>query len=444
MGPRLPTGGPQKVPARRWRDGPQGEDTAFEARGRVNAEPRSERMTSTMRRRRSSHQFLGYLAMAFAAPLLAAAPAQAKVLVEADGPGGTDTYTILGRNFTIETPDCGHHVPHITEAYDDILKKNVFVFHLHVKVFLDDDRCGGKDRQRTEIRGKGEASANEGETVYYRWKFKLPAGFQSSPNFCHIMQIKSNDGNPVMTLTPRNNTDIEMAGRLGINGKTALAPFIDTWMVATMKILHANNGTWELTIRRISDGAMTFHYAGTGDTWDANTPQDPKWGIYRSLNTLSALRDEDDVRFADFCISKVSAAECDDHTVPTSDASVSGPTPSADAGAGGDDAIDPQEPDAGEMGAADTGDMPMPPVTSPDASAGPTPTTKSDARPSNTGTPSGGGDPTPPTTDPETPPTMRAASKGCYVGAGAGTATGGTLGGLFLLGALAMRLRRRR
>jgi hypothetical protein len=384
------------------------------------------------------------LGPSIAAALVLAAlarPAQAKYLMEADGPAGTPTYDLLGKAFTIETPDCGHPVPHITEAFDNDLKKNVFVFHLHVKVFLDDDRCGGTDRQRTEIRGKGEASANEGETVYYRWKFKLPAGFQTSPNFCHIMQIKSNDGNPVMTLTPRNNTDIEMAGRLGINGKTALAPFIDTWMVAIMKILHANNGTWELTIRRISDGAMTFHYAGTGDTWDANTPQDPKWGIYRSLNTLSALRDEDDVRFADFCISKVSAAECEDSSVPTTDASVIDPTPSADAGAVAADAGETVAADAGETVAADAGEMPEPPMTSPDAAAPPTPTTTRDAGTASPGASTGGDETTAPTAGPMVSPSKRG-SGGCNVGAGTQTAALGALGSLLLLGVLALRSRR--
>jgi MYXO-CTERM domain-containing protein len=365
-----------------------------------------------------------------AVPLLAAAPAHAKILVQADGPGGMDTYALLGQNFSIETPDCGHHVPHITEAYDDVLKKNVFVFHLHVKVALDDDRCGGTDRQRTEIRGKGEASANEGETVYYRWKFKLPAGFQTSPNFCHIMQIKSNDGAPIMTLTPRNNSTISMDGRLGANGKTALTPFIDTWMVATMKVTHADNGSWELTIRRISDGAMTFHYAGTGDTWDANTPQDPKWGIYRSLTTVADLRDEDDVRFADFCISKVSAAECEDNSVPPSDASVIGPPPpSADAGTAHADAAETPPPPVTGLDAS----SPLPPPPAADASAGGS-------------TPPGGGEPTPPNPGPVVPPKKGGGSGGCSctVGTGSERTGGGAIAGLLIVGVLALRSRRRR
>jgi hypothetical protein len=43
------------------------------------------------------------------------------------------------------------------------------------------NRCGGKDRQRTEIRGHiPDLDGRMGATTYYRWKFKLAAGFQSS------------------------------------------------------------------------------------------------------------------------------------------------------------------------------------------------------------------------------------------------------------------------
>ena len=31
----------------------------------------------------------------------------------------------------------------------------------------------------------------ENETVTYSWKFKLPEGFQSSPKFTHLHQLKS-------------------------------------------------------------------------------------------------------------------------------------------------------------------------------------------------------------------------------------------------------------
>jgi len=148
---------------------------------------------------------LRIIPLAVVALALGAPAAQARNLMSADGPGGTPTYDLLHQAYTTELPDCGHMVPHITEIFDDELKKNVFVFHAHVNE--DDDRCGGKDRQRTEIRAKStDIVAQNGETVWYRWKFKLDKAFQGSPNFTHIFQIKSDLGAPLMTLTPRVST----------------------------------------------------------------------------------------------------------------------------------------------------------------------------------------------------------------------------------------------
>ena len=280
-------------------------------------------------------------------PLLAVAPraAQARNLMSADGPGGT--YELLQRAYTTELPDCGHMVPHITEDFDDELKKNVFIFHAHVN--QDDDRCGGTDRQRTEIRAKAaDIVANNGETVYYRWKFKLPTGFQGTSRFTHIFQIKSDLGAPIMTLTPRVST-FEITGRAaGSSTRTELAKFIGVWVVVDLKVLYSDNGRVELTIRRLSDGQMLYSHAGGADMWDANaSAHDSKFGIYRSLLDKGMMRDEQ-VRFADFCASKVNATECLDESAPPPPPIDGGAGPSLDAGG---------EADAG-AGAADSGVVP--------------------------------------------------------------------------------------
>ncbi len=269
--------------------------------------------------------------------LLAPPAALARNLMTADGPGGT--YELLRGAYTTELPDCGHMVPHITEVFDEELKKNVFVFHAHVG--QDDDRCGGTDRQRTEIRARAaDIVAQNNETVYYRWKFKLDAGFQASPNFTHIFQIKSDLGAPIMTLTPRGNS-FGTTGRINNSGTAELARFRGTWVVVNLKVLYANAGRTETTIRRLSDGVMLFSQAGDADMWDDNASgHDSKFGIYRSLNNRDQLRDEQ-VRFADFCASKVSAAECEDDGAPP-------PPPPSDAGA-------PVPPDAGGSDAGGAG-----------------------------------------------------------------------------------------
>jgi MYXO-CTERM domain-containing protein len=212
------------------------------------------------------------------------------------------------------------------------------VFHAHVN--QDDDRCGGTDRQRTEIRARAaDIVANNGETVYYRWKFKLDAKFQGSSRFTHIFQIKSDLGAPIMTLTPRVST-FGITGRAaGSSSNTDLAKFRGVWVVVDLKVLYSDSGRVEITIRKLSDGQMLYAHAGGADMWDANaSAHDSKFGIYRSLDERQLLRDEQ-VLFADFCASKVNARECDDGVVPAAPDGGGGGTmdagAAADAGGGG-------------------------------------------------------------------------------------------------------------
>ena len=116
-------------------------------------------------------------------------------------------------------------------------------------------------------------------------------------------------------MTPRTST-LAIDGRIGARGATDLAKFIGVWVVAEMKVVYGNSGSVALTIRKISDGTMLFNYSGGADTWDDGaSAHDFKAGIYRSLNNRGMLRDEQ-VRFADFCASKMSAADCDDGAAP--------------------------------------------------------------------------------------------------------------------------------
>jgi hypothetical protein len=366
--------------------------------------------------------------------LLVPAPAaQARNLMSADGPGGTATYALLQQAYSTELPDCGHMVPHITEEMDSELGKNVFVFHAHVA--QDDDRCGAADRQRTEIRARAaDIVASNGETVYYRWKFKLATGFQAAASFTHIFQIKSDQAAPVMTLTPRTST-FAIDGRIGARGATSLAKFIGAWVVVDLKVHYANAGSVDATIRRLSNGEVLFSYSGAADMWDdGSSGHDSKFGIYRSLNNRGDLRDEQ-VRFADFCASKVSAAECADGALPPPDAGMVGDAAgSADAGS----EVGAPAPDAG-AGQPDAGGgidgPPSPPVSQPDAGGGsPSP----DARP------------TPPRPDAASPSSggpSAGESSGCPSSlAPAGDRIGGLAAGpgLLLLGLALLRSRRRR
>lgn len=246
------------------------------------------------------------------------------VQLSADGPGNTyeGIASVLGGN-PMEDPDCAHPSfgRHVSEVFDSELNKNVFVFSLHVTP--DNDRCNGlTDRQRNEIKTYGPSPDNLkgqlNDTVVYRWKFRLDKGFQPSPNFTHIHQIKagdgSNDGSPLITITPRygNPDKLEIihtgnssATTLGKVKTVDLAAFKGAWVEVTERLVYKTTGSYSITIKKISDGAVLLNYSNESiDLWrDGASFCRPKWGIYRSLNSPSYLRDEE-VRFADFCIAE--------------------------------------------------------------------------------------------------------------------------------------------
>lgn len=263
---------------------------------------------------------------AFLIFLLIVSALQAQVTLSADGPG--NTYSLIeSKGFGIESPDCRHTSfgPHVTEVFDNVLGKNVFVFHSHP--VADDDRCGADDRVRMEIKGGSGSPAamqhTQGQTAYYRWKFKLDAGFIPSSRFTHIFQIKAIEGDagaPLITITPRAGNPQKMqiihsagegSGSLGTVHQVDLAPFKGTWVEAYVKYKSSEGsaGTFEITIKRISDGVTLLSYSRNGiDMWRTDADYNrPKWGVYRGKDDV--LRDEQ-VRFADFCISETSESQC--------------------------------------------------------------------------------------------------------------------------------------
>jgi hypothetical protein len=247
---------------------------------------------------------------------------QRGALLRADGPGGTYELidSVLGGTAE-EVPDCSHPAfgRHIAEIWDSTLRCYVFAFYIHVTP--DNDRCVAFDRQRNEIKTYGPSPDSlkgfYGDTLTHIWKFRLDSGFQASPNFCHIHQIKAGDGDdgaPIITLTPRYGTPDKMqvihtgsssATSLGTVLSVPLAPFKGTWVKAEEHIVYKSAGFYSLTIRRMSDDSVLLNYSNTNiDMWrDSTTYVRPKWGIYRSLDSKSYLRDEI-VRFNDFYILK--------------------------------------------------------------------------------------------------------------------------------------------
>lgn len=249
-----------------------------------------------------------------------------QVVLNADGPG--DTYELItsilapGHN-PIETPDCVHagFGRHIDEIFDDTFNGNVFRFHMHVTP--DNDRCIKNDRQRMEIKTYDKSPDNlvgvTGETVEYRWKFKLDSGFQPSARFTHLHQLKAVGGasssTPLITLTARKGTPNRLELRYAETStqvtlaQTDLAPFKGVWVQVVETVSYGDPGTYHLSISTMVGGDPLFSYGNESILTDKlnSTFTRPKWGIYRSLNDSESLRDEE-VLFADFRIKEIDAA----------------------------------------------------------------------------------------------------------------------------------------
>jgi hypothetical protein len=249
--------------------------------------------------------------------------AKAQVVLQADGKGNTyeliNTVLANPNRDVVEVPDCNHagFGRHITEAFDTELDKNVFLFHLHVSP--DNDRCkdGVNDRQRNEIKTYGGSPENliarNGETVQYKWKFRLSNDFKPSASFTHIHQIKSVGGPyasiPMISLTLRKNNPDRLELRYTATTdqttlKTAnLDLFRGKWVSVTETIKFSNTGSYVIEIKNIATNQTILSYTNSNkDMWqDGADFSRPKWGIYRSLNNQQDLKDEI-VRFADFSI----------------------------------------------------------------------------------------------------------------------------------------------
>jgi hypothetical protein len=270
---------------------------------------------------------------------------KAQTVLNANSTGTGDTYALInsvlapGAN-AIEAPDQtggtvnGTHPSfgkHIAQVYDTDLAKYVFEFYAHVAE--DNDVTGGLVRQRVEIKTYAASPNNLkgtlGETVIYKWRFKIPVGFQPSSTFTHIHQIKAVDGDdssPIFTLTPRKGSPNKLEliyvkdANSGTDKKAIvnLSDFEGNWVEATetIKIGEGTSGTYAINIKRLSDGAVLLYYGNNSiqtirtAATDPATPQvantfiRPKWGIYRSLDTPADLRDES-IRFSDISIQEI-------------------------------------------------------------------------------------------------------------------------------------------
>lgn len=277
-----------------------------------------------MRKQILTYQKRLFLISLFFAPFFT----YSQLLLEADGPG--NTYELITSALapgydtaTCEVPDVFHPSfgRHIAEVWDADLSKYVFEFYAHASIpnELQDWVTTDVDRQRNEIKTYNQSPDSlkglTGKMLTCKWQFKVPVGFQPSPNFTHLHQIKGVDGdesNPLFTLTPRygsSGNKLELVYIDGHNLSTKLsivdlALFEGNWVEATEKIkVDSLHGTYSIQIKNVTTGAVIMSYNNSDlcTIRSTNSFIRPKWGIYRNITQLSYLRDEA-VRFAGFFI----------------------------------------------------------------------------------------------------------------------------------------------
>jgi hypothetical protein len=250
---------------------------------------------------------------------------KAQVTLNADGPGNTYELinSVLAPGYNaMEAPDLIHpgFGRHIAEVFDAGLNKNVFEFYSHLTPDNEPNNPLLTDRQRVEIKTYDQSPANligtTGEYITYKWRFKIPVGFQPSSNFTHLHQIKpvgGDDGDPLFTLTARKGTPNkleliyvpDMSSSQDKKQTVNLSSFEGVWVEVTEKVLVGASGSYAISIKRVTDNAILMAYTNTNIATirPDNTFIRPKWGIYRSILSPGDLRDEA-VRFSDFSITE--------------------------------------------------------------------------------------------------------------------------------------------
>lgn len=242
-----------------------------------------------------------------------------KTWLRADG--RSDTYelieSVLGRGAP-EVPDCGHQDfgQHITQTRDSSLRRNIFVFHIHVEE--DSDRCSSYTKQRNEIKVTPGSTLNalEGETMTLSWNFRLNQGFRTSNRHTAIHQVKAKDGNDqapmidinLKTINGRQILILEHQGDTGGVTQLAtdnLARYVGAWVHVKEELTFGDNGQYSIEMTGLLTRQRLLSFSSDDlDLWrDGASKARPKWGIYRGLGQKSALRDEQ-VYFDSFCISK--------------------------------------------------------------------------------------------------------------------------------------------
>ena len=205
---------------------------------------------------------------------------------------------------------------HCNVIYDNALRQPAFLFMIHAnKEVLDGDRGKIEDRQRNEMKSQTtpawyKLNGNWDEWQRLTWKFKIPKGFRPSSSFCHIHQLKAQEGNngsPLITITPRANADgsnrrIQVIHTGDTNTSTKgvlidnapLSEFEDEWIQVETEMHYTHNGYFSIKLTRISDSRILMSKSFENvDMWRKGaTNIRNKFGIYRSFGKQMESADD--------------------------------------------------------------------------------------------------------------------------------------------------------
>lgn len=221
----------------------------------------------------------------------------------------------LGWNYTEHPNISANDHPdgrHCEVVFDKELGQYVFRFTLHANgEHLDGDRGKRDDRQRNEMKSQTSRqwqhlNGNIGETQVLKWKFKLPKGVRPSTKFCHIHQLKAQEGNngaPLITISTRcdrsgNNRrvqvihtgDTRQSSKGVIIDNLPLNDFEDQWIEVTTQMLYKHDGAFRIEMKRVRDNKTLvdkrFEHIDLWRTGATNIRN--KFGLYRSYGRKMA------------------------------------------------------------------------------------------------------------------------------------------------------------
>jgi hypothetical protein len=205
---------------------------------------------------------------------------------------------------------------HLAVERDAAIDKYVLRFDIHITPVIDGDRCSATttDRQRNELKSAtnnttwSKMQGNWDEWQRLEWKFKIPVGYQPTGSFCHIHQLKAQDGSnnssPLITITPRANSNgsnkrmqiihsvdganpgAGMPDALGtVVDNIPLSDFEGEWVQVVEEVHYRYDGYYSIKITRIRDNKILLSYERNNiNMWRSGASYiRNKYGIYRSL-----------------------------------------------------------------------------------------------------------------------------------------------------------------